>query len=114
MNTDGILKLLRKEDLPESMDLFIDIFSGLDIKLEEHEKYFNNDGLDLMRYLIKNLDGISISPPQVKFIKPLMLRYIENRLKEKPGMPLNRLCHETGLCEKSVREYLKELNFDSN
>lgn len=110
MQTDEILKHLTIGDLPESMGLYIDLFKQESVDAVKAEKYCTGDGLDFIRYLIKYSDGITIKTPQLRKMKPLLLRYIRQRLSECHDIHVNRLSHETGLSEKTVLEYLKEIN----
>jgi len=106
---DEILKCLREEDLPESMDLIIDLSKQLTETPIENEAFFIGDGLDLIRWLLKYHDGINILPPMLKRNKSLILRYLQKRLKTMPEISSSRLSRETGICGKVIREYLKEI-----
>ncbi len=110
MNIDEILKCLKRDDLPESMGLFIDLFDQDSIDEIKNEKFYSGDGLDVVRYAIKNLGGLSVAFPQVKSIKSATLRFIENQVRANPEVHIHKLSKDTELNERTVKEYLKELS----
>lgn len=109
MNIDGILKCLQKEDLPESMGLFVDLFEQCSIDEIQKEKFYVGDGLDVVRYAIKFLGGLSVVFPQVKSIKQTTMRFIDRQLRDCPDVHVHKLSKDTELNERTVKEYMKEL-----
>ena len=114
MQTDEILKHLTIDDLPESMGLFIDLFEQKNVDEIVRERYYKNDGLDLIRYLIKHCDGVTINPPAVRTMKSLIIKYIKSKLKENPDIHINRLSYDTGLSEKTIKEYIRDAGCGCN
>lgn len=110
MRLDELLKCLREEDLPEGMDIFVEYFKDFKFQDIESEQFYCGDGFDFFRYLIKYFDGIAIKSPKLKSMKSLYLRYIQQRKEERPEITQNRLAMETGLDERTIRSYLKELD----
>jgi len=107
MRTDEILKHLSREHLSDSLGLFIDVFSELDMEDIKKKNYYKNDGFDIIRYIIESFDGINFKVPSVKNMRNLIEKYLEERKLEVPGISVVRLAHETGLSEKTIKEYLK-------
>lgn len=110
MNIDGILKCLKRDDLPESMGLFVDLFDQPSIEAIEKEKFFMGDGLDIIRYAIKYYGGLSVSFPQVKSLKSTTIRFLKQKIKDSADVNIHKLSKETELNERTMKEYLKEVN----
>lgn len=109
MKTDAILKCLNENDLPESLGLFIDIMKEANLETLQQERFYCGDGLDVIRLMIKYFDGMNFTVPQIKLIKPLIIRYLTKRLKMDPDIHIKRLCYETGLSERTIKEYMRSI-----
>lgn len=109
MLVDRILKQLKKEDLPDSLEAHIEYFSGIEFPALRTEKFFQEDGLDFIRYLIKYTDGISFKAPRANRIRGTILRYIRLRIVESQKIEIRQLCRETGLDERTIRRYLQQI-----
>ncbi|NLT52086.1 MAG: hypothetical protein GXX85_14365 [Ignavibacteria bacterium] len=110
MKTDAILKCLKENDLPESLGLFVDIMKEANVESLQQEGFYCGDGLDVIRLMIKYFDGMNFTVPQIKLIKPLIVRYLSKRMKLEPDIQIKRLCHETGMSERTIKEYLKNID----
>lgn len=105
---DKILMFLTEEDITEGCAVLSEY---LNITTEDlaKEKYYKADGLDLTRYLIKHLGGLSFRLPKVSKLRGPYIKYIKARLEEEPRLNIKRLVVETKLDEKTIREYLREI-----
>jgi len=107
---DEVLKRLTIDDIPESCAFLADYLYGDFGELSEEIKrapYYRGDGLDLMRYLIKHLGGMTCSLPKLNRMRSVCSKYIQDRLAEEPDVTVKRLSLEMNICEKVVREYLR-------
>jgi hypothetical protein len=108
MNRDEILKHLTIEDVPESCELLVE-YLNIDAEVLQREAFYMGDNLDVFRYLIKHLEGISFRIPRLKALPSVQLRYITKRILKRPAISVQRLSFETGLDEKTIREYLRNI-----
>ena len=108
MKKDGILKFLTEDDIPESCAVLIDY---LDINVEwlQGEPFYVGDGMDLFRYLVKHLEGLQFRIPRLRTMQKAHRRYLEARRINEPEVSLPRLALDTGLDEKTIREYLRDM-----
>lgn len=109
MQIDKILKHLKKEDLPDSLEAHIEYFTNIEFPALRNEKFFQEDGLDFIRYLIKYTDGITFKAPRANRIKGTILRYIRLRILETQKIQIRQLCRETGLDERTIRRYIQHI-----
>lgn len=111
MNSDKILRYLQKEDIPESCELLVE-YLNIDADSLRDEAFFVGDGLDVFRFLLKNLEGITFRIPRIKSMQGLLLKFLTNRLFKDPSLSTQRLSHETGLDEKTIRQYIRVITKD--
>jgi len=103
---EAILKHLRVEDLPEGCEVIADYLT-IDIDEIKAMSFYKGDGLDLLRYVVKCFSGLQFRIPRLTTLKLTMQDYIASRMRDEPKPSIKRLSKETGLDEKTVREYLK-------
>lgn len=110
---DEILKRLTNEDLPDGCGVLLDYLGGdLDCLTAEikNSPFYVGDGLDLMRYIIKHMGGITVNVPNVYRMRDVWKRYVLERASQSTN--LKRLSCEIGVDERTLRKYLQRAGGD--
>lgn len=108
MKRDGILRHLTAEDIPEACAVLTD-YLDIDTETLKREKFYVGDGLDMFRYLLKHLDGLEFKIPRLRTMQEVHKRYINERTSCDKNLSVPRLSLDTGLDERTIRAYLREL-----
>lgn len=109
MKKDEILKCVKIEDIHEDWMLLIRN-TPIDENYLKHRRYYVGDGLDYFRHLVNELDGLSLKVPRLNKLRAVQMRYMSERIKENPGISIAKLAYEMGIGERTVYEYMKDLN----
>lgn len=109
MKIDEILSQLKIEDLNDGLEVHSDYFVGIEFEKLKTERFYQGDGLDFYRFLIKYSDGIPIKAPRLNRMNTLVLRYIKKKIRENPAISVYYLCRDLQLDERTIRRYFRQI-----
>lgn len=109
MVNEKVLKFVKKQDIPDKLDDLIKLCEDLELKDKSKYNYVCNDGLDVMRYVLKEFGGLWLEIPKINNFKGLIERYIEAKVDENPRIYYKRLLRDTDISRSRYFDIIKNI-----
>jgi hypothetical protein len=104
-----LLKFIKRKNIPDENILLLEVLERMEKAIQE-EPYCDNDKqVAIHRYLIDELGGLTFKFYQIESNKDIIMEMLKSRRKEDPEITNKKLACETGLAERTITDYLREI-----